>query len=135
LTQRKNIIQAAISKRREAMATRNMQLAVKTQAMKNVCTFKKGESREAECKRITLEVDTDKTDIQIETEKIDEDEKAQLDVLIKEEAALEMKRTKDSIAAEEKAVKTRTKSRKPTQRKTLTPFLRKTVSLLNNMSF
>jgi hypothetical protein len=102
LTQRKNAINSVISKRREAMATRNMQLAVKKQAMKNVCTFKKGEEREAECKRITLEVDENITDIQIETEKINEEEKSQLGEISKEENILEAKRTKDSIAAEEK---------------------------------
>ena len=84
------------------MATRNMQMAVKKQAMKNVCTFKKGEEREAECKRITLEVDENITDIQIETEKINEEEKSQLSEISKEENILEAKRTKDSIQAEEK---------------------------------
>lgn len=102
LTQRKNAVNSVISKRREAMATRNMQLAVKKQAMKNVCTFKKGEEREAECKRITLEVDENITDIQIETEKINEEEKSQLGEISKEENVLEAKRTKDSIQAEEK---------------------------------
>ena len=102
LTQRKNLINATISKRREALATRNMQLAVKKQAMKNVCTFKKGEEREAECKRITLEVDETITDLQIETEKVNEEEKSALGEITKEESALEAKRTKDSIVAEEK---------------------------------
>lgn len=102
LTQRKNGINSTFSKKREELATRNMQLAVKKQAMKNVCTFKKGEDREAECKRITLEVDETITDLQIETEKINEEEKELLGEINKEDAALEHKRTKDSIIAEEK---------------------------------
>lgn len=97
LTQKKNLINATISKRREAMATRNMQLAVKKQAMQNTCTAKKSEHTEAECKRITLEVDESRTEILIETEKINEEEKAALAEITKEENALEAKRTKDSI--------------------------------------
>lgn len=70
--------------------------------MQNTCTAKKSEHTEAECKRITLEVDESRTEILIETEKINEEEKAALAEITKEENALEAKRTKDSIAAEEK---------------------------------
>jgi hypothetical protein len=57
----------------------------------------------SECQRLTGEVEELTTQCQIETEKINSDEKGSLDEVVKEETDLESKRTKETIEVEEKA--------------------------------
>lgn len=52
---------------------------------------------EAECKRLTDEVEELGTQIQVENERINEEEKEGNDDIGKEETVLESKRTKDTI--------------------------------------
>lgn len=52
---------------------------------------------------MTAEGDELTTQIQIENEKINQEEKAGLEVLNKEDAEIEGKRTKDTLAVNEKA--------------------------------
>jgi hypothetical protein len=57
----------------------------------------------AECTRLNKEVDDLTTQIQIENEKINQEEKESLQEITTEENTIEQKRTKDTIIAEEKA--------------------------------
>jgi hypothetical protein len=56
-----------------------------------------------ECTRLNKEVDDLTTQIQIENEKINQEEKESLQEITTEENTIEQKRTKDTIIAEEKA--------------------------------
>lgn len=58
---------------------------------------------ETECKRLTEEVNELGTQIQVENEKINQEEKGGTGEIGREETELESKRTKDTIKAEEKA--------------------------------
>lgn len=82
---------------------------IKTNASQQSCALaqKKNHPDRArllsECTRLTSEVEELTTQIQIENEKINQEEKEQLEEITKEENNIEQKRTKDTITAEEKA--------------------------------
>jgi hypothetical protein len=84
-------------------------LNIKTQAAQGSCALaqKKNHPDRArlmgECTRLNKEVDDLTTQIQIENEKINQEEKESLQEITTEENTIEQKRTKDTIIAEEKA--------------------------------
>lgn len=109
ITQRRTVITKTITKRRTIVTQWSFQLSIKRDASDRTCALaqktKDGDKTrlDADCKRLSEESDQLAQQIQIETEKINSDEKDALDEIAKDESELEQKRTKETLEAEEKA--------------------------------
>lgn len=109
MTQRKTAITKTITKRRTIVTQWSFQLSIKKDASERSCALaqktKDGDKArlDADCKRLSDEADQLAQQIQIETEKVNSDEKEATDELAKDESELEQKRTKETLEAEEKA--------------------------------
>jgi hypothetical protein len=108
ITQRRVTVVKTITKRRSLITQWNFQLNIKRQAADQSCSLagKKNQQDKArletECKRLTAEAEELQTQISIENEKINQDEKVTLETISKEENEVETKRTKDTLAVNEK---------------------------------
>jgi hypothetical protein len=103
------VIQKTIQKKRALTQSWNFQLNQKKTSAELTCAAankKDTQDRarvEGECKRMMAEVEELSTQIAVENEKINADEKEGMAEITKEETNLESKRTKETIAVEEKA--------------------------------
>jgi hypothetical protein len=109
LTQKRAVTVKTITSRRSIVTKWNFQLNIKKNAAEQICALANSKKcadkprMEADCKRLTGEIEELVTQIQMESEKITSDEKAALDEITKQETELDAKRLKDTIAAEQKA--------------------------------
>jgi hypothetical protein len=99
----------AIAGRRTTLTGWNFQLNVKKNAAEASCAAASRKENtdkarnEGECRRLNEEINELSTQILVETEKVNNEEKEGMAEISKEESALESKRTKETIAVEEKA--------------------------------
>lgn len=109
IQQEKVACSKTITKKRTLVNTMQFQLNVKKASAEQTCSNanKKGVADQArlqnECKRMTEEANELGTQIQVEIEKINAEEKGCKTEIEKKETALESKRTKETIAVEQKS--------------------------------